>query len=638
MPIISKIGHKSLKTRVLFAAMYAFLLVGSISMIYPFLLLISGSTKSAVDTPETFLLPPFIRSEKELYKKYIEGLFNEKIDEMRMAYQLETPAFKMLQTPEKINAKFASEWELFLNDKKLPVYFYESGFLEATTTRGVIPQTLREFKEQMSKRYDGDISKLNKALQCQFPSWAVFFVRVQNFINKFSVVGNTPWDESYLAFKQGVPFARRYYFSTDGFYKELFLKPQYPGGVSQFNKAHGTAFSSFSELRLSQTFPISGTQLDKNEWEDFVRNIIHPRWLRVSTEVAPAYRAYLQDRYMDDIKLLNEKYGTSFAGFKDIDPISGVVPEFGIQASDWVAFLQGWKDPDSGKEYKIPAEFIRIESLDFVFRNWLKSKYGQIELLNKAMDVNFRTWDDILPPQRDYHYIDFKNHTGHIRKEFIVRNFLTVFDYLFSHGRALVNTVIYCLLTISCSLIVNPLAAYALSRFKPPSSYKILLFLMLTMAFPPVVTQIPNFLMLRELNLLNTFFALILPGLANGYSVFLLKGFFDSLPQELYECASLDGASEPRIFLSITMSLSKPILAVIALGAFTAAYGNFMMALLVCQDRNMWTIMPFLYELQQNSGQGVIFASLLVASVPTLIIFIVAQDVIMKGIVVPVEK
>jgi multiple sugar transport system permease protein len=261
-----------------------------------------------------------------------------------------------------------------------------------------------------------------------------------------------------------------------------------------------------------------------------------------------------------------------------------------------------------------------------------------MELFNKAMDVNFKTWDDILPPQRDYHYIDFKSHTGSIRKEFIVRNFLTVFDYLFSHGRALVNTIIYCLLTISCALIVNPLAAYALSRFKPPSSYKILLFLMLTMAFPPVVTQIPNFLMLRQLNLLNTFFALILPGLANGYSIFLLKGFFDSLPQELYECASLDGASEPRIFLSITMSLSKPILAVIALGAFTAAYGNFMMALLVCQDRNMWTIMPFLYELQQNSGQGTIFASLIIASIPTLIIFIVAQNVIMKGIVVPVEK
>ena len=121
---------------------------------------------------------------------------------------------------------------------------------------------------------------------------------------------------------------------------------------------------------------------------------------------------------------------------------------------------------------------------------------------------------------------------------------------------------------------------------------------MVTMAFPPMVTQVPVFLLLREMNLLNTYGALILPALANGYSIFLLKGFFDSLPQELYESAEIDGASETRIFLQITMSLSKPILAVIGLQTFQLAYTNFMMALLYCQDENMWTIMPWLYQLQ----------------------------------------
>ena len=153
-----------------------------------------------------------------------------------------------------------------------------------------------------------------------------------------------------------------------------------------------------------------------------------------------------------------------------------------------------------------------------------------------------------------------------------------------------------------------------------------------------MVTQIPVFLMLREFNMLNTFWALILPGLANGYSIFLLKGFFDSLPQELYESASIDGAGEFRIFWQITMSLSKPILAVIALNAFTLAYGNFMMALLICQDESMWTLMPWLYQLQQRSGEGIIFASLLIAAVPTFVIFSFCQNIIMRGIVVPVEK
>jgi multiple sugar transport system permease protein len=152
-----------------------------------------------------------------------------------------------------------------------------------------------------------------------------------------------------------------------------------------------------------------------------------------------------------------------------------------------------------------------------------------------------------------------------------MRNYKTVAQYMLFHGRGIVNTVIYCTLAVFFALLVNPLAAYALSRYKMSSTYKILLFLMATMAFPAMVTQIPSFLMLRQLHLLNTFAALILPGMASGFSIFLLKGFFDSLPRELYESAQLDGASEWTMFWQLTMSLSKPILAVIALGAFTGA-------------------------------------------------------------------
>ena len=67
-------------------------------------------------------------------------------------------------------------------------------------------------------------------------------------------------------------------------------------------------------------------------------------------------------------------------------------------------------------------------------------------------------------------------------------------------------------------------------------------------------------------SLMNTFWALVLPGLANGYGIFLLKGFFDSLPPELYEAGLIDGASELRMFWQITLPLCKPIMAVMALG------------------------------------------------------------------------
>ena len=86
------------------------------------------------------------------------------------------------------------------------------------------------------------------------------------------------------------------------------------------------------------------------------------------------------------------------------------------------------------------------------------------------------------------------------------------------------------------------------------------------------------------------------------------------------------------------MSLSKPILAVIALGAFTAAYSNFMFALLICQDDRMWTLTVWLYQLRMWAGLSVRYASLLVAAIATFIIFVFCQKIIMRGIVVPVEK
>ena len=141
-------------------------------------------------------------------------------------------------------------------------------------------------------------------------------------------------------------------------------------------------------------------------------------------------------------------------------------------------------------------------------------------------------------------------------------NYRLVADYLFVRGRAFLNTLILVLLTVLAHLTVNPLAAYALSRFHMRGTEKILLFLLATMAFPAAVTAIPGFLLVRDLGLLNTFAALVLPTVASGMSIFILKGFFDALPRELYEAAAIDGASEWLVFRKITLPMTTPILAV----------------------------------------------------------------------------
>ena len=140
------------------------------------------------------------------------------------------------------------------------------------------------------------------------------------------------------------------------------------------------------------------------------------------------------------------------------------------------------------------------------------------------------------------------------------------------------------------------------------------------------------------ISLLNSFAALVLPTAANGYMIFLLKGFFDSLPRELYEAADIDGASEWTKFWSFTVALSKPILAVIALQAFNAAYTNFMFALIVVPDQKMWTLMVWLFQFQSQAHQAVRYASVVVAAIPTLVVFLFCQNIIIRGIVVPTEK
>jgi ABC-type glycerol-3-phosphate transport system permease component len=634
MAILSQIGRRSLRVRLFLGAIYTALALGAVTMIYPLLILVSGSTKSAVDLKDTAMIPAFLHHDEALYRKHIEGLFNESVEAMNNTYDSDVPSFELVRAPARASREMVGEWLAFLEAEKLPDYFSACGYLAAGVTR-TIPQNLREFKRYVAKQYGSDIADVNAALGTDFVGWNAFFVLPENYAPRVSMPQNTPLAATLNDFKKLRPQGALYYHAPEGFFKRQYLSSVYSRDIADYNNTHGTHYGSYAEVHLSRRLP-QGTAREQADWEAFVREHLNLLWIRVDEGARPAYHGFLKAKYRN-IDVLNRHYGASYNSFSEV-PLMAEPPLEGLALSDWAAVLSGWKDPDTGIEYRIPADQLRVHSIEFLFRDYLRKKYGDIGALNGKLGTAYRRFLDILPPQKDAHYFSFLESRKALRREFVTRNYLTVLDYLFFHGRGILNTAIYCSLAVLFALLVNPLAAYALSRYRLPSAYKILLFLMLTMAFPSMVTQIPVFLMLRKLHLLNTFAALILPGLANGYSIFLLKGFFDSLPRDLYETASLDGAGEWTMFWRITMSLSTPVLSVIALQAFMAAYANFMYALLICQDEKMWTLMVWLYQLQDRSGQAVMYASLLIAAIPTFILFVLCQKVIMRGIVVPVEK
>jgi len=625
--------------RVLIWSMYVVLLLGAVTMVYPFALMIAGSTKSDIDTPDAEIIPRFLVDDDALYRKHVEGLFNESIGAAQRDYNVDIPHFKKLPTPTAVNTEFVADWKEFLAGANLPFYCSELSYMCAPRSRRVVPLRLRQFRKIMEEKFDGDLGAFNDAMGTELVDWSSFRVQPMSLLSRMDKAGQEPLEIEARKFRERHPPEECYYFSIEGFYKVAFLKTQYTRDIAVYNEAHNTSFNSWDEVHLDRRILLMDgrTELERKDWEEFVRTIVSLFWIRSDEEATPLYRRFLNAKY-GEIDALNRNYRTDYADFDRIPCITGEPPLQGLVLSDWAAFIQGWRDPVTGEEHQLPIEMISIHSVDFLFRDFMKKKYETPAEANRFLGTAFTTWLDVLPPQRDMHFQAFIRNKDALKWEFVRRNYISVANYIILHGRGIVNTAIYCSLAIVLALLVNPLAAYALSRYRPPSAYKVLLFLMLTMAFPPMVTQIPVFLMLREFNLLNTFWALVLPGMANGYSIFLLKGFFDSLPQELYESAEIDGAGEFRIFWQITMSLSTPILAVIALQAFNMAYANFMMALLICQDQKMWTLMPWLYQLQQDGSQGITYAALLIAAIPTFIIFVFCQNIIMRGIVVPVEK
>ena len=394
--------------------------------------------------------------------------------------------------------------------------------------------------------------------------------------------------------------------------------------AEKLNLAWGSHYKSLQEIKLSSTPPVHPGQ--RADWWEWVRKNLSARFMKLSPALLPSYRDFLKTKY-GDISAVNKVYNTSLEQWDKI----------GFPSQN--AAITAFSDLESFVETRKSPEGISLDSSEFRWRDFLKQKYGNdVARFNAAHGTAHAAFEEASMPILQYDWDLMQKHRGAIVRDYLTRNYRVVFDYLAAQGHAFQNTIIFCLLNVITALIVNPIAAYALSRFQPRWGYKVMFVLMATMAFPGEVTQIPAFLMLREMGMLNTFAALVIPGAANGFSIFLLKGFFDSLPRDLYESATLDGASELRIFATITMPLSAPILAVIALGAFTSAYGAFQFALLVCQKQSMWTLMVHIYQLQIYYGTPIILASLVLAALPTLLVFVFCQNIIMKGIVVPVEK
>ncbi|WP_331447571.1 carbohydrate ABC transporter permease [Streptomyces xanthochromogenes] len=204
-------------------------------------------------------------------------------------------------------------------------------------------------------------------------------------------------------------------------------------------------------------------------------------------------------------------------------------------------------------------------------------------------------------------------------------------------AKLLLNTLWYAFGALAFQLVLDVAAAYSLSKLRPVFGKAILGMMLATLMIPAAVLVVPQYLTVLDVpifqrNLLNTPWAIWLPSVTNAFNIFLLKRFFDSIPRELLDAASIDGASPLRTLRSVVLPISRPILGVVSIFAVVGVWKDFLWPMLTLPDPTKQTLNVGIYSLAQGVPENWLTAALAMASIPTLLIFIVFQRNIMSGL------
>ncbi len=200
--------------------------------------------------------------------------------------------------------------------------------------------------------------------------------------------------------------------------------------------------------------------------------------------------------------------------------------------------------------------------------------------------------------------------------------------------RWLVNTVVIAGSITFFHLLFDSMAGYAFAKRSFPGRDALFWLVLSTLTVPAQVTLIPVFFLLKNLNLLDSYPGVILPGFADVFGVFLMKQFIQTLPSELESAGRVDGASEWQIYRHIILPLCTPALAVLAIFTFQRYWNGFILPLVVLRDSFKYPIQVGLATLQGefNTDYGMLMTGAAVAAIPMMIVFFAFQRYFVEGI------
>lgn len=202
-------------------------------------------------------------------------------------------------------------------------------------------------------------------------------------------------------------------------------------------------------------------------------------------------------------------------------------------------------------------------------------------------------------------------------------------------GRYFLNSLIVATASTAISLVLSSMLAYAFARWDFPGRSLLFYAMLGTLMVPSLVLIIPQFVLAKNLHLLDSRWGLIVVYSAGtAFGVFLLRGFFEEIPQDLLDSALLDGAGPFRAFWDIALPLARPALAAVAIFSFLGAWDEFTWALTAISDEDLYTL-PIalrLFQAQHGTEWGLVFAASTIAVLPTILVFVVFQRQFIKGV------
>jgi len=215
--------------------------------------------------------------------------------------------------------------------------------------------------------------------------------------------------------------------------------------------------------------------------------------------------------------------------------------------------------------------------------------------------------------------------------------FFLQYERLFSNlsiARNFFNSMFLSIIVTFISLLFNSMAGYAFAKYRFVGKNKLFNLLLSSMIIPSQVTMLPLFLMLKYMGFINTYMAIIIPGLANIFGIFLIRQYCLGIPDSLIEAARIDGASDFYIYRKIILPLATPILATLAIFTFLGTWNDFLWPLIVLTDDSMYTLPVTLANLmlEHTKDPELMMAGSVITILPVIIVFLALQKYYMKGL------